>query len=662
MKSIRARLTVFFSIICIGCLLVARVVSIVFTRSSLTKTNDRLYEQQAAHYASRIDSWMQENTRDVDAACAFLSAQTEINDAVIRPVMESFTSHNENAGDINVGFENKQFIDGTGWYPDADWDCTGRPWYTDAKAAGGEKYFGDPYVDAITGEMIISVSKSFQMASGMEGVVNMDLKLGTLFDMVNSMRDDSEGSYGFLVNANGMILMHPNTDYMATDEQLTTISDINNGAYEAALNSGKEFMDYDGGTKLLQSAVIDATGWQELLVTPLQSYNKAVNEMVQILTIVAVIAALIAAVLVILYTGVITKPIAKIQKQINTLQDLNLKEIDITEIRQKDEIGRMNHGVLQLQQSLGNVIRQMGESSEVLSVQYDNVYQMVDHMMGDNTDLRTMLDQILQAISEEAGQIQTANMSLNDFAQEIDKISAHIVSMGEGATKTINQSKTGVDAVRVLADKFGKTRELQDQAYHTVTVLEERSKTIDDISQTISSIAEQTALLALNASIEAARAGEFGKGFAVVAEEIGKLAKATSEATANITSIVTEIQSEITLIGSQMSSMKDETEKCMDAMDETRTVFDVINTEITEVGTDISGLEHAVETINKDKSNIVDRFADISAETQELSASSQEVLTKVDNQNDSMEAINTSVGTLHTVVKQLDEIMANFTV
>ena len=97
MKSIRARLTVFFSIICIGCLLVAMVVSIVFTRSSLTKTNDRLYEQQAAHYASRIDSWMQENTRDVDAACAFLSAQTEINDAVIRPVMESFTSHNENA-------------------------------------------------------------------------------------------------------------------------------------------------------------------------------------------------------------------------------------------------------------------------------------------------------------------------------------------------------------------------------------------------------------------------------------------------------------------------------------------------------------------------------------------------------------------------------------
>ena len=97
-------------------------------------------------------------------------------------------------------------------------------------------------------------------------------------------------------------------------------------------------------------------------------------------------------------------------------------------------------------------------------------------------------------------------------------------------------------------------------------------------------------------------------------------------------------------------------------MDETRTVFDVINTEITEVGTDISGLEHAVETINKGKSNIVDRFADISAETQELSASSQEVLTKVDNQNDSMEAINTSVGTLNTVVKQLDEIMAKFTV
>ena len=166
----------------------------------MTDTNDKLHEQQAEYYASMIDSWIQENTGDVDAACTFLEAKSLIDEATIRPVMEQYTNNNVNAINVNVGFENKLFIDGTGWKPEAGWDCTGRPWYTDAKAAGGEKYFGDPYVDAVTGELIISVSKMFHTGSGMEGVVNMDLKLSTLFDMMNEITDTSDGSYSFIYN------------------------------------------------------------------------------------------------------------------------------------------------------------------------------------------------------------------------------------------------------------------------------------------------------------------------------------------------------------------------------------------------------------------------------------------------------------------------------
>ena len=253
-------------------------------------------------------------------------------------------------------------------------------------------------------------------------------------------------------------------------------------------------------------------------------------------------------------------------------------------------------------------------------------------------------------------------MSLNDFAKEIDEITLHTANLNKSATRTMAQSETGVKAIELLGEQFEKTRKLQDEAYSTVADLEERSRTIDDISQTINSIAEQTSLLALNASIEAARAGEAGKGFAVVAEEIGKLARATSDATTNITAIILEIQKEIEVVSSQMFSMKDETEKCLGVMGDTRAVFEQINQEIDDVGADVQGLEGAVGLLNSNKAKVVDRFSDISSETEELAASSQDILGKVDQQSVEMENIHTAIESLHNVVTKLNEIMDQFTV
>ena len=632
------------------------------TKDSLTQSNEMLHEQQVEYYAAVIDSWLQENTRDVDAACSYFETLRAVDDASIRAYMEQLTKNNDNAGDINVGFGNKQFIDGTGWYPDADWDCTGRPWYTDAVAAGGEKYFGEPYIDAVTGNMVISVSKSFKMASGMEGVVNMDLMLSTLFDTMNEIIDSQDGSYGFLTNSSGIILMHPNSEFLADGEIQHSTSDVLNGEYEVGIETGMAIQDYDGISKYVKSSDISSNNWKEVLVIPASSYNDSINQISLVLVIVTILAVLITAVVVVFYAGSITKPISRIQKQIDHLQELNLKDIEVANIRQKDELGKMNRAVLDLQKTLSSIIQQMDGSTATLSTQFDNLNGSVSSLIKNNTIVKQTINEIFSAIEEEAEQVQDANISLSDFAEEINKIVTNAETMNHSASKTMDHSLSGVKSIELLSNQIGKTREIQDEAYQTVSHLEERSKTIDDISQTISDIAEQTSLLALNASIEAARAGEVGKGFAVVAEEIGKLAHATSKATTNITSIITEIQTEIGVVSGQMFSIKDETVKCMDAMDATRDVFEQINREITEVGSGIHQLESAVEVLNNNKEKIVDQFSDISSETQELSASSQNIMVKVEDQNEEMLKIENAVQELSQVIVQLNDIMDQFTI
>lgn len=662
MKSIRVRLTVFFSMICVGALLFAMIIVSFITKDSLTESNEALQGQQVEYYAAVIDSWLQANTRDVDAACSYFSTLSEIDDASIRAYMEKLTANNENAGDINVGFDNKQFIDGTGWYPDEDWVCTGRPWYTDAVAAGEEKFFGEPYIDAVTGNMVISVSKSFTMASGMKGVVNMDLMLSTLFETMNKIVDSADGSYGFLTNSEGVILMHPNSEFIADGDVTHSTGEVLGGSYETGIKSGKTIVDYDGASKYVKSSVVAANGWQEVLVMPASVYEKSIHQISVVLLIFTLLSAAVTAVVVVLYAGSITKPISKIHKQINYLQELNLKDMDAAKIKSKDELGKMNRAVLELQNTLSSIIRQMDSSTTTLFTQFNNVNESVTSLITDNTVVKQTISEIFSAIEDEAGQIQNANISLSDFAEEIDKIVANTESMNESAAKTMDQSLNGMKSITQLSDQIGRTRNIQDDAYNTVSKLEERSKTIDDISQTISDIAEQTSLLALNASIEAARAGEAGKGFAVVAEEIGKLAHATSMATTNITSIITEIQDEIGIVSGQMFSMKDETVKCIDAMDMTKNVFEQINHEVTEVGTAIHDLESAVEILNTNKDKIVDQFSDISSETQELSASSQNIMIKVEDQNDEMLKIEHAVDELSQVIEQLNNVMIQFTI
>lgn len=518
------------------------------------------------------------------------------------------------------------------------------------------------YVDAVTGNMIISVSKSFKTASGLEGVVNMDLMLSTLFEMMNQMVDSSDGSYGFLVNGEGIVLMHPNSEYMASEDAQYSTADILDGAYEKAMNTGAAIKDYDGENKYVKVGLVEANGWKEVLVTPVSSYNQVIDSLVRILLLITLASAVVAAVIVVIYTGTISKPISEMQKQIEHLQNLNLKDINLKESRHKDELGKMNHAVLKLQKILSDIIQQMDHSATRLFEQYNSVNESVSHLIADNSVVKNTIDEILCAVSDEAEHIQAANTSLNDFADEIDRIVQNAESMNTNAANTMSHSVTGMKSMEVLADQFGKTRNLQDEAYQTVTKLEERSKTIDDISQTINNIAEQTSLLSLNASIEAARAGEAGRGFAVVAEEIGKLAHATSDATANITEIITEIQDEIGAVSGQMFSMKDETEKCMEAMDTTQDVFCQINEEIGKVGEGIQALGSAVETLDSNKSKIVDQFSNVSSETEELSASSQDILTKIDAQNQEMDSIHTAVQELNQVIVQLNDIMIQFTV
>ena len=138
----------------------------------------------------------------------------------------------------------------------------------------------------------------------------------------------------------------------------------------------------------------------------------------------------------------------------------------------------------------------------------------------------------------------SAASAMNQLTSNMHQVAQNATETAQIAESASGLSAEGMDIVRDASTEMERIAASVTQSSEVVCVLGERSKAISGIAQTIREIADQTNLLALNAAIEAARAGEQGRGFAVVADEVRKLAERTSQATGEISSMISAIQGE----------------------------------------------------------------------------------------------------------------------
>lgn len=655
---IKVKMILCFSAICIGCMLIAMMSVLLRTRQRFNSLNDNQVRITADYYVSEVQTWLEQKTSIVDSAVVYMESLDTIDQEGVVDYLEALMKANEGTADVFAAFTDGRFLDGSRLDLGEDWDYTSYPWYTQALAVD-EKVYCQPYVDG--GQMVLPVSRQFTCSDGSTGVIGMSLYLQAMFDTMNEVTESSDGSYVFMTDDSGMILMHKNSEFIPSTEKTWGVDEVLDGAYVPALEEAMvPVKDYDGVKRYLTAVPSDVGSI--IVAMPVSVYHEATNQMVLIFIITMIIAAVVAAVVVTFFSGTITKPIVAMQKEITKLRELQLQLGDQIPAghERRDEMGVMDQAIQELRGRLNQIVQQMIKASDALRGQFDTVQGSVENAVSDNHSVKETIGQIVLAIDDVAQQTQQANENLSEFAEELSNLASRMERMNEVAAAAVNQCHSGVNIVELLSQKFDQSRKLQDTTNETAVSLSQKSVSIDSISKTIGEIARQTSMLALNASIEAARAGEAGRGFAVVAEEIGKLAAETASATGDINQIIVEIQNEVQNVSSQIGQIQDTTTDCMDTMGDTREVFQKINSHISSMEGDINELEVAVDRLNHNKDGIVDMFSGISSETQELTAASQEVNERVEDQSQEMDQINDSMGQLHGVVGHLDQIIKEF--
>ncbi|WP_205699614.1 methyl-accepting chemotaxis protein [Conexibacter sp. SYSU D00693] len=218
----------------------------------------------------------------------------------------------------------------------------------------------------------------------------------------------------------------------------------------------------------------------------------------------------------------------------------------------------------------------------------------------------------------------------------------------------------GEQAVAEATEAMSTVRAASDRTTDAIRELGAKSDEIGGIVDTITSIAEQTNLLALNAAIEAARAGEQGRGFAVVADEVRKLAEESQGAAASIASLITEIQADTGRAVAVVEDGSRATHDSVATVERAREAFQTIGGSVEEVTAQVTRIAEAADRMSSSVHQVTTQLSDVAAVAEESSASTEQVSASTQQTSASSQEIAASAQELAGNAAQLEELTRRF--
>lgn len=635
-KTIKGKITVQTIMYLLVALVICELVSVVTLNANMTSQSKLYINAEAQTNAGVVNEWLIEQgniAHTITNAVAFMN--TKDPDTIMN-YLEKNLSENKDALMYYVCFG----YDGGVLPADhskLDLDPTTRDWWKQAIAKNGLIYTA-PYKDFASGNMIVTVAEPLKI-QGEQAVFLADITLETLTNQVKKVSAD-ENLQGFLLDADGAVVSHENEDFLPKEEGNTILSD----ALNTDVCNVSELRDYDGRTKFVSTASVDATGWTFGVTEDKAVITKQIARNVIIVIALGLVMLIVVAVM----TAVsVRKSLAPME----TMKKFVKEKVIGTQIchKQKNEIEEIRYLIQEMEDKFIGVIRQTKAES-------DNIHE---RMQGTNNKVVSINENIMEigAAMEETGaniDSQTANITmineacgsaaqsiihLADEAQEMAANAKEVACRVESMAKELLEDKES--ATQVAAE----SKERMQKAMQGAEVIGE----IANVSSAIQEIASQTNLLALNASIEAARAGEAGKGFAVVAEEIKKLSEDTGEEISKVNDLTAKVFESVKALSRESNAVLEFINGTV------MSDYNKLETLVTEYQKDTGYYNQASESIGASAESVRDSVDSINEMIDSISMAQKELSDAATSVNENLQKITYSSENMSQETKEVLE-------
>ncbi|MNC10430.1 Methyl-accepting chemotaxis protein PctA [compost metagenome] len=458
-----------------------------------------------------------------------------------------------------------------------------RPWYKGAENSSTPT-LTEPYIDAATGQLIISMATASKKAGQSVGVVGGDLSLQTLIATLSARDFDGMG-YAFLVSADGKILVHPDKALVMKSLSEAYPKDT------PRIGNGFSEVDVDGKTRIVSFTPIKGLPSVNWYIGLSVDKEKAYSMLSEFRTS-AVVATIIAVAIIIALLGMLIRILIQpLHVMTRAMADIADGEGDLTKrltIQNNDEFGTLGTAFNRFVERIHGSIREVSSATGQVNEVALRVVAASNSSMFNSDQQASRTSSVAAAINQ-----------LGAAAQEIARNAAQASSQASDARSLAEDGQQVVDRSIVAMNQLSS---MLSASSSNIESLNSKTVNIGQILEVITSISQQTNLLALNAAIEAARAGEAGRGFAVVADEVRNLAHRTQESAQQVQTMIEELQ-----VGAResVSTMSDSQRHSQDSVEIANLAGERLNSVTLRIG-EIDGMNQSVATATEEQTAVVE--------------------------------------------------------